>query len=100
MLFKRASCTLYLEQFPGQISRPDLISEEEICTVLATCKPGKSCGDDGVSYELLQLLMQTECRVYLVDLFNSVLFQTTSPEASSRFLAASFMFSLVCCRQR
>ena len=52
-------------------------SAEEIGEVLATCKPGKSCGPDGVSYELLQLVMQTECRVHVVELFNSVLFQTS-----------------------
>ena len=58
-----------------QLQPPSLITEEEICEVLATCKPGKSCGPDGVSYELLQLVMQTECRAHVVELLNSVLFQ-------------------------
>ena len=58
-----------------QLQPPSLITEEEICEVLAACKPGKSCGPDGVSYELLQLVMQTECRVHVVELLNSVLFQ-------------------------
>ena len=59
------------------LQKPPMITAEEVCTVLATCRPGKSCGQDGVSYELLQLVMQTECSVHLVDMFNSVLFQTS-----------------------
>ena len=58
------------------LQKTPLITAEEVCRVLATCKPGKSCGQDGVSYELLQLVMQTECSVHLVDMFNSVLFQS------------------------
>ena len=66
-----------LHSIPAPLPKPSLISEEEVCEVLGTCKAGKSAGEDGISYELLQLLMQTECRVHLVDLFNSVLFGTS-----------------------
>ncbi|OLP89895.1 hypothetical protein AK812_SmicGene28607 [Symbiodinium microadriaticum] len=39
---------------PRSLPSPRLITEEEVCEVLATCKSGKSCGDDGISYEFLQ----------------------------------------------
>ena len=66
-----------LHSLPRPLPRPRLITEEEVCEVLATCKAGKSCGDNGISYEFLQLFMQTECRVHFVEWFNSVLFQTS-----------------------
>ena len=66
-----------LHSLPRSLPSPRLITEEEVCEVLATCKSGKSCGDDGISYEFLQFLMQTECRVHFVEWFNSILFQTS-----------------------
>ncbi|CAE7937703.1 unnamed protein product [Symbiodinium sp. KB8] len=66
-----------LHSLPRSLPTPQLITEEEVCEVLATCKSGKSCGDDGISYEFLQFFMQTECRVHFVEWFNSILFQTS-----------------------
>ena len=57
----------------GPTLAPRLITHEEIDGVLATCKRGKSCGSDGVSYEFLQIAMQTDLRDHLVDYFNGVL---------------------------
>ena len=37
------------------------------------CKAGKSCGVDGVPYELLQCIMQTSLAEEFIDFFNSVL---------------------------
>ena len=63
--------------FVGPLLAPRLFTAEEINGVLATCKRGKSCGSDGVSYEFLQVLMQTDLRDYLVDYFNCVLLGST-----------------------
>ena len=66
--------TLLLQRTPSLHPCPH-ITESEVSDVLATCKAGKSCGDDGISYELLNVIMHSGLRVHLVDLFNAVLFQ-------------------------
>ena len=57
----------------GPIIKPHLFTSEEIKGVLATCKHGKSSGADGISYEFLQILLQTDLEVHLVDYFNCIL---------------------------
>ena len=61
----------------GPTLAPRLFTPEEINGVLATCKNGKSCGSDGISYEFLQILMQTDLREHLVDYFNCILSGST-----------------------
>ena len=63
-----------VDSFP----KPSFITLEEVLFTLATCKTGKSCGEDGVSYELLSLVAHTDLGPHLVGLFNSVLFQTSA----------------------
>ena len=58
----------------GSLSAPALITVQEIAEVLNTCKLGKSCGEDGVSYELLTVLVNSDLSQHLADLFNSILF--------------------------
>ena len=65
---------LLLRRIPPLNHCPN-ITESEVSDVLATCKAGKSCGDDGISYELLNVLMHSGLKVHLVDLFNAILFQ-------------------------
>ena len=57
----------------GPIIKRHLFTSEEIKGVLATCKHGKSSGADGISYEFLQILLQTDLGVHLVDYFNCIL---------------------------
>ena len=59
----------------GSFTSPPHITEKEVVDVLATCKSGKSCGDDGISYELLNLIAHTGLCHHLVSLFNAILFQ-------------------------
>ena len=61
----------------GPFAKPSLITLQEVQSALATCKSGKSCGEDGVSYEFLSVLAHTGLGPHLVDFFNSVLFQTS-----------------------
>ena len=49
------------------------ITREEIESTLSMCKAGKSCGVDGVPYELLQCIMQRSLAEEFIDFFNSVL---------------------------
>ena len=58
--------------------KPSYITPSELTSTLALCKAGKSCGEDGISYELLSLISQTDLGPHLCDLFNSILFQTTA----------------------
>ena len=59
--------------FVGPIIAHRLFTPEEIDGVLATCRKGKSCGSDGISYEFLQIAMQTELRGHVTDYFNCIL---------------------------
>ena len=59
----------------GSFPKPALITESEVIDALSTTKSGKSCGQDGISYELLTSLMHSQLAPHLVDLFNSILFQ-------------------------
>ena len=68
--------SLFLNKI-GPLSHCDHITHREVVEALATVKPGKSCGEDGISYELLTILMHTDLAVHLLDLFNSILFHVT-----------------------
>ena len=57
----------------GPILNPMPISQQEISDVAFMCKHNKSTGDDGISYEALQQLMQSELAPHITDLFNGVL---------------------------
>ena len=59
------------------IPPPPLITVQEIQDVVNTCKMGKSAGDDGISYEFLAALSNSELAPHLADFFNSILFGTT-----------------------
>ena len=67
------SCTL-AESLPS-LPRPLSLRRKSVmfCSLV---NRGSLVDPDGISYELLQLVMQTECRVHIVALFNSILFQT------------------------
>ena len=67
---------VFLSRVPA-FDKPALISQAEVSSALALCKTGKSCGEDGISYELLTLISKSDLAQHLVDLFNSVLFDTT-----------------------
>ena len=69
---------LFLSRIP-RFHKPDLISVDELSTVLSTCKTGSSAGDDGITYEMLHCLAQSELAPHIVDLFNAVLFQVIPP---------------------
>ena len=62
-----------VDSFP----KPPLIAASEILNALGATKAGKSCGEDGISYEFLTVLMHSQLAPHLVDLFNSILFQVT-----------------------
>ena len=59
-----------IEEWRWQVGPTLAPRHEEIDGVLATCKRGKSCGSDGISYEFLQIAMQSDLRDHLVDYFN------------------------------
>ena len=40
---------------------------------LSLCNTGKSCGTDGVPYELLQCVLQTELQTKLIEMYNAIL---------------------------
>ena len=80
---------VFLARVP-RFEKPALITLEEVNSVLSTCKAGKSCGEDGISYEFLQTLALTDLGVHLVDLFNSILFQTA--EIPSTWLVSRLTF--------
>ena len=86
---------VFLSRVDGFTS-PELITLDEVTSVLATCKAGKSCGEDGISYELLQTLVLTDLGVHLVDLFNSVLFQTSDIPSSWLVSRLTFIPKIPC----
>ena len=57
----------------GPILNPQQFSLQEVLEVAFMCKHNKSTGDDGISYEALQMLLQSELAPHLIDLFNGVL---------------------------
>ena len=57
----------------GPIMNPEPISAQELLEVAFMCKHNKSTGNDGISYEALQMLLQSELCPHLLDLFNGVL---------------------------
>ena len=58
------------------VPSPPLISVKEIRDVLDTCKAGKSCGRDGISFEFLVALMCSDLAQHFADFLNSVFFGT------------------------
>ena len=48
------------------------ITAEEFLHALSFCKLGKSCGSDGVPYELLQCIMQTDLKWEFIEMFNAI----------------------------
>ena len=63
----------------GPIMNPAPFTLQEIQEVAFMCKHNKSTGEDGISYEAIQLLLQTTLARNLVELFNSVLMGLTPP---------------------
>ena len=68
-----------LQSRVSSFDKPELISTQEISDVLATCKLGSSAGHDGLTYEMLLCLSQSELAPHLADFFNAVLFQVIPP---------------------
>ena len=78
--FSVPDCPLHLYfSRAGPLQPSPHITLQEVTDVLATvtCKAGKSCGDDGISYEFLNLLVNTSLSHHLVELFNAILFQVS-----------------------
>ena len=84
-----SAVNLYLSRVGSFVSPPH-ITVDEISTVLATCKPGKSCGNDGISYEFLNLVAHTGLAHHLAELFNAILFQVK--EIPSSWLSSHVTF--------
>ena len=84
-----SAVNLYLARVDSFISPPH-ITTSEIADVLATCKPGKSCGNDGISYEFLNLVAHTGLAHHLAELFNAILFQVK--EIPSSWLSSHLTF--------
>ncbi|CAE7414869.1 HYDIN, partial [Symbiodinium necroappetens] len=57
----------------GPILNPRPFTLEEICDVAFMCKHNKSTGADGISYEALQMLLQSELSEHILDMYNGVL---------------------------
>ncbi|OLP76043.1 Retrovirus-related Pol polyprotein from type-2 retrotransposable element R2DM, partial [Symbiodinium microadriaticum] len=57
----------------GPILNPIPFSIDEIRDVAFMCKHNKSTGDDGISYEALQMLLQSELADHVLDMYNGVL---------------------------
>ena len=57
----------------GPVLNPQAFSLQEIQDVAFQCKHNKSTGADGVSYEAIQLLLQTSLSTNLLEMFNAVL---------------------------
>ena len=55
-------------------SPPPLITVKEIADVINTCKLGKSCGSDGISYEFLAALISSDLAQHFADFYNAILF--------------------------
>ena len=60
------------------IPAPQYITVDEIINVINTCKNGKSAGDDGISYEFLAALSDSDLAPHLADWFNDILFGVAS----------------------
>ena len=75
--------SLLLSRIPS-FDKPRLITIEEMVEVLSSCKPGSSAGCDGITFEMLQCLAQSDLAPHLVDLFNAVLFQVVPPPPPPR----------------
>ena len=63
----------------GPIMNPAPFTLHEIQEVAFMCKHNKSTGEDGISYEAIQLLLQTTLARNFLELFNSVLMGLAPP---------------------
>ncbi|CAE7940187.1 unnamed protein product, partial [Symbiodinium sp. KB8] len=57
----------------GPILNPPPFTLEEVRDVAFMCKHNKSTGADGISYEALQMLLQSELAEHILDMYNGVL---------------------------
>ena len=57
----------------GPILNPAPFTLEEVRDVAFMCKHNKSTGADGISYEALQMLLQSELAEHILDMYNGVL---------------------------
>ena len=57
----------------GPVFNPEAFTLQEIQAVAFLCRHNKSTGADGVSYEAIQLLLQTGLSTNLLEMFNTVL---------------------------
>eukprot|EP00439_Symbiodinium_sp_Y106_P003587 s6301_g1.t1 len=57
----------------GPAFNPEAFTLQEIQDVAFLCKHNKSTGADGISYEAIQLLLQTSLSANLLEMFNTVL---------------------------
>ena len=57
----------------GPITNPDPFTIQEVQEVAFMCKHNKSTGADGVSYEAIQLLLQSSLAEHFIDFFNAIL---------------------------
>ena len=68
----REVMAMYLAR-TGPVPAPALFSEAEVEEVIFGMKRGKSAGPDGVVYEHLQVLMNSELKPHFVEFFNRIL---------------------------
>ena len=59
------------------LPQSSLITTKEIADVINTCKLGKSCGNDGISFEFLTALADSDLAQHFADFLNSILFGTS-----------------------
>ena len=57
----------------GPVLNPTPLSLQEVRDVAFMCKHNKSTGNDGISYEALQMLLQSELAEHVLDMYNGVL---------------------------
>ena len=57
----------------GPVMNPDPFTLNEVQEVAFMCKHNKSTGADGISYEAIQLLLQSSLAAHLIEFFNAVL---------------------------
>ena len=81
---------MYLSAVP-HVPAPQPIQEEEILHVLSTCKRGKSAGQDGITYEFIETLMQSNLSGAFVAWFNSILAGSSDIPEPWRISQATFL---------
>ncbi|CAE7511533.1 unnamed protein product [Symbiodinium sp. CCMP2592] len=79
----------------GPIMNPEPFTLQEIQEVAFQCKHNKSTGADGISYEALQMLLQSDLSHHIMDMFNSVLQGDLRPIVLSSTAAKVFTKALM-----